>query len=318
MAIINNIQECLDFIKNHVETLEKKADETWPKIQKLKPMPKTELGQLSMENAFKVKDYYGGYKDFNTEQQVLDRMQQYREQAKKDKATIMAVHEENVPLIESNEQLREKVRLLMQHIGVPTNYTKSYFKSSRSRTMTRESVAAGWFTDMNRECQTTDGYKAAIDSVDSILRRLEEKCKTICADVRKKEQEVAQEKKRKDGVMALAKMQLKYDLADDAVWPGVAWAIRGKCKYLNLAVAMEETRGDWNDGFYRVENALDNFDVKSEEDKAIEENVSSFLDGETEDGRCFRDCTYNYSVLYGMVDEDIMKDYTVVQQYLED
>jgi len=70
-------------------------------------------------------------------------------------------------------------------------------------------------------------------------------------------------------------------------------AIRSKCKYLDLAVAGMETRGDWSDGCWRVERVLGEFKVVTPEDKAIHEDWWSECN-DFHDGRQFRDCTWNY------------------------
>lgn len=70
-------------------------------------------------------------------------------------------------------------------------------------------------------------------------------------------------------------------------------AIRSKCKYLNLAAAGMDVCNDWSDGCWKVENALGDFEVVTPEDKAIHEDWWSECN-DFEDGRQFRDCTWNY------------------------
>ena len=77
-------------------------------------------------------------------------------------------------------------------------------------------------------------------------------------------------------------------------------------KYLDLASAMEATRGDWSDGFYRVRNSLNRFNVETPTDAEIVADVESCMDAD--DGRVFRDTDWNYNRLYGMVDNDLMRE----------
>lgn len=314
---VKDIQDCFDFIKDKVQTLEKKVDESWPKIQKLAPMPKSDICVIKPSIAFKYKPYYGDYQLLQSKASVLQKMEKYREQAKLEKELASKIHEDNKELIEINKGLREKVSLLMQHIGIPSNYSKSYFKTARSRNLTRETVASGWYTDMKRECATVDSYDSHIRSIDSALNTLESKCKEACLELDKQERQKIKESNNKNKVMALAKLQLKYHLDDDATFEDVRSFLRGKCKYLNLAVAMSDTRGDWSDGFYRVEDAIQDFVVETEVDQKIVDDVSNYLDGEHSDGRVFRDCEYNYDVLFTLVDEDLKQDYNVVSKYLD-
>ena len=313
---VKDIQDCFDFIKDKVQTLEKKVDESWPKIQKLAPMPKSDICVIKPSIAFMFKLYYGDYQLLRTKESVLQKMEKYREQAKLEKELASKTHEENKELIEINKGLHERVSLLMQHIGIPANYSKSYYKTARSRHPTRDTVASGWCTDMNRECSTVDSYESHIKSIDSALNTLESKCKEACLELDKQEREKIKERNNKNKVMALAKLQLKYQLDDDASFEDVRLFLLDKCKYLNLAVAMVDTRGDWSDGFYRVENAIQDFVVETDLDQKIVDDVSSYLDGE-HDGRVFRDCEYNYDVLSTLIDEDLKQDYDVVSKYLD-
>lgn len=314
---VKDIQDCFDFIKDKVQTLEKKVDESWPKIQKLVPMPKSEICNIKPSIAFMFKPYYGDYQLLQSKALVLQKMEKYREQAKLEKELASKTHEENKALIEINKGLHEKVSLLMQHIGLPTNRHKSYFKTARSRNLTHETVASGWYTDMHWACSTDDSYESHIKSIDSALNTLESKCKEVCLELDKQEREKIKESNNKNKVMALAKLQLKHSLDDDATFEDVRLFLLDKCKYLNLAVAMVDTRGDWSDGFYRVEDAIQDFVVETELDQRIVDDVSSYLDGEHSDGRVFRDCEYNYDFLSTLIDEDLKQDYDVVSKYLD-
>lgn len=78
--------------------------------------------------------------------------------------------------------------------------------------------------------------------------------------------------------------------------------LRSRDKYIDLAKAMADTRGDWSDGFYRVTGALGRFKPESEVDIAIVSEVSELAHGDESDGRIFRDCTWNYSRVYELAD----------------
>jgi len=70
-------------------------------------------------------------------------------------------------------------------------------------------------------------------------------------------------------------------------------------KYLQLALAMVKTRGDFSKGFYRVKNAINNFVVETEEDKNVCNEIMEILNNkDIQDGRVFRDCQYNYSYIH--------------------
>jgi hypothetical protein len=120
-------------------------------------------------------------------------------------------------------------------------------------------------------------------------------------------------KKRQElGIMKLA---AKYLPEDTEEWEAsdIIRAMTEKDKYLDLAYAMEQTRGDWSCGFYRVEDALNGFEVVTDADKEIHDEIMSLM--EQEDGRVFRDCNNNYSVVYGLVEPSLLADFLKVCEY---
>lgn len=85
--------------------------------------------------------------------------------------------------------------------------------------------------------------------------------------------------------------------------------LRKRDRYLDLAVAGMNVRGDWSDGPWEVEDALRRFTPQTTDDKTIAEDWQAMCD-DFEDGRCFRDCKWNYSVLMGMVDPQVAAMYS--------
>lgn len=49
--------------------------------------------------------------------------------------------------------------------------------------------------------------------------------------------------------------------------------------------------------------------------KWVDKCIADLLADDHEDGRIFRDCDWNYSVLYGKVDTEILKDYESLKEY---
>jgi len=100
---------------------------------------------------------------------------------------------------------------------------------------------------------------------------------------------------RKD--LLLSSLDIKDD---DVSWSKILYILKESNKYYYLAAAMEDTRGDWSDGFGRVEDALENFTVETDLDKEIYDDVyDSCYDRECGlDGRVFRDCEYDYCYIF--------------------
>lgn len=72
---------------------------------------------------------------------------------------------------------------------------------------------------------------------------------------------------------------------------------------------MYRTRCDWNDGFYKVEDALENFNIENDQDNEIYNCVQELLVSEDQDGRIFRDCEWNYDTLYSLIEnEELLQD----------
>jgi len=319
MRFVKNTNEAIDFLKSEIEQLEKKADEFMPEIKKLFTLNRTKIGGIVVANAFKRKDGWGNYQQCSSLEEIDAKLTEYRRLLDSDLADLLAVHEENKPLIENNKAVREKVGLLMKSIGIPDKYSHSYYKSSRSSKKTTETKRAGYLEDLDRTCFITDGYDTAVRTVkerfDVLARQAEAEKVNICKDI----QEKAAVEKEKQKVKDLAWLQVKYNLPPDSDFSEIQDVILSMSKYLRLACAMEQTRNDWNDGFYLVENALTGFKVVSDTDKAIEAEIMEILQGDEDDGRIFRDCNYNYSVLYSMVeDAQLVDDLSRVNTYLEE
>ena len=115
-----------------------------------------------------------------------------------------------------------------------------------------------------------------------------------------------------------ATLCVKYDLDAEAEDCDIREAILSKDKYLHLAYWLERNRGDWNDGYSFAETGLSGFHAETAEDNDIVADISSYIEDWDGDGRVFRDCEYNYGVLYGMADEALMKDLQTLQEYMED
>lgn len=311
---LKDLDEATSKVKALVEHYKGLAEDTIPKIAKLDEIPKGSLGKVSLEWAFKQKDYWGSYKKITDVVMIDKKLAEYEAQAAADIKAIEAAHERNLPLIKNNEEVVAKVTKLMEHIGIPKQTLKSYFKSARSMKMTTETVSSGWITDLSTHAPVKDNSeilkREVASKLDALKRKAQEEKDAIAKEAAIKAAEIA----KKEADRALIKMQLKYELSEYNEWEDVLDAICSKCKYLNLAWAMEQTRNDWSEGFDKVECAIAKFVVVAEEDCEIEKCIEECLE-DCEDGRVFRDCQYNYSVLYAKVAPELMEDFDVARQH---
>jgi hypothetical protein len=219
-------------------------------------------------------------------------------------------HENNLVVLEFNKEINDSIFKLLSTVGIQKTY--SDYKTSRSRS---KSVISYNFP-MEIRKQIPLNYNENI---------LEQKSKDLKASINKlfnteidkviKTRKEEEEKKLKTKSLKKQALMLgKYDLDLECEWTDLLEVILNKNKYLRLAHYLEANRSDWTEGHSYAENGLSGFNVESELDQDIVENIVSYMyDNWCMDGRVFRDCTYNYSVLYGMVEDDkLMSDYQYV------
>ena len=117
-------------------------------------------------------------------------------------------------------------------------------------------------------------------------------------------------------IRLLVELGIKYGTEfkeiDDAID-----SMLGRDKYLRLAYWLEKNRGDWSDGPEYARVGMEGFkiDPAKPEDAAISKEIWGFISDWDGDGRVFRDCTWNYSTLYGMADADLRADLAKLQEH---
>lgn len=216
------------------------------------------------------------------------------------RARDIATHEKNGPALEANRLIAERVTALMTEIGMPTSYSERD-RQSRARYPKTIRHEAGYIGDLRRNCPTTDGFELATQTYERMLKEYQAYAVRAQAEFEQAERQRAREAElvveRRKADMELAAMLLRYELPIESSWSDVLEALRGRDQRLDLAVAMSQTRGDWSEGAYRVSSALGRFKIETTEDKDIANDILSCLE-DFEDGRVFRDTTWNYSRLF--------------------
>lgn len=318
MKYVKTVDEAFEFVKGLMTALEKKAESNIPSVMKLNKITMPPMANTYAGNAFKYgSSYYE--RDPKTVDEVDTRLTQLLTKAEQERAKVLEEHQANIPAIENNLKVREKITQIMKDIGIPSNYSTSEFKTQRSRTKTTTTHAAGYIGDLQRNIPVSDEKDRMLTLIKSAEDSLKRTADTLKGTIRKELQEAEKTEKAKKEILAKARLQVKYNLDEDFEWSDVLDFLDKKDKYFMLARAGEETRGYWGEGFGKVEYALDRFVVETEEDKEIEKEYAEILEehnnGDCEDGRIFRDTQYSYSFLYGKVSEEIMKDYETLKEY---
>jgi hypothetical protein len=219
------------------------------------------------------------------------------------RAKDVAAHERNLPALEHNKAIAARIEAVMTEAGIPRSYSERD-TNSRARYPKTITHQAGWIGDVARNCKTDDGFAHATSSYERLKKdytAYAERAKVEAdhaAQHAQRERDAELAKRKAD--MELAGMLLRYELPIESDWGDVLEHLRSKDQRLDLAVAMEQTRGDWSEGPDRVSDALDRFQINTTEDKDIANDVLSCLH-DFNDGRVFRDTTWSYSALYASI-----------------
>lgn len=223
-------------------------------------------------------------------------------------AKDQATHSVNLVAIEHNKEMRGRITALMAEAGVPDHYYAPKAGSRSSRWPPKNvKHEAGYLGDLRRTFPISDGFEEVKRLHDSIAkeiadtRAVAEKASAAAAEAIKKNAE------RRKAELVLAAIKVRHGIADDVDWDGTLEALRSKDKYLDLAIAGLWTRGDWSDGFHRVEAALKRFTIESNQDKDIAADLCGCMG--SDDGRVFRDTTWSYDKLFDLVaDKTLLAD----------
>lgn len=227
-----------------------------------------------------------------------------------------ATHKENLRRVENNQQTERSIFNLLERIGINQKYYG--YSSKRSSKQTHQYYEfpseirrqiPTLYSENNMEELAAAKIKAFAEIYDRELKKIRE------ARIQKEKEEAERLSNKK-----LALLLAKYDLSLECEWSDVLEAIINKDKYLRLGHYLESNRNDWNEGCDSAETGLGGFHVETTEDQDIYDDISSYLGENWDcDGRVFRDCRYNYSVLYGMVqDNGLYDDYCEVKENIKD
>ena len=228
-----------------------------------------------------------------------------------------AQHNENLPAIENNKTLAAEIETFMIEHGFGRTFQIRDLKS-RKQIKPWVSKTAGWYEDIQRVLVRGDSFEAEEKRYLELKKHFE----TIRDAAKLTAERDAEAAKTRAAAEAAKRLEdLKFvqichrhgvSPVDDDGNPldheELLDKLREKHQRLDLAMAMLETRNDWNEGYYRVESALGRFKAETDEDREIEEAVSKACGGEDIDGRVFRDCHWNYSEIFATLDPVLYDD----------
>ena len=315
-----------DLAEAQIANMQAKADEVFPKPQKLKELPKRSSFEVvkgvtieSSTNWWKYNTYYHGMKDISSLRELEERKDALLAKVNEWEAAVDAVVEGNKPLIEINLSIHNKVKQIMKQIGIPDTYS---VRDTKSRAMYPKYVTmpAAYLGDLSRNIPTTQrsGHKSDAQQLRS---RIEESYRTAYRTLNEAVVKATKEKAKVENETRWAFFKVKYGCDPLATPNDILDKVLRSCKYLYLAHYLELNRGDWSEGYDYAEIGLSRFTVETEEDAEIEKCISGIIadaaDNGDIDGRMFRDCEYNYSVLFDKVDEGLLADYNQIKEMRE-
>lgn len=262
-----------------------------------------------------LRDFYkaGSYNPFSeSNQSHIDRaLENARKETADNLEAIRLIHEKNIPIIENNKETVKKIYDFMAAIGIPASYTVYELPSPRHRNKAYIPKRAGFALDCERVIKTTDFYDSKKKSAEGNLKRIEEQYNKFNLAIKKANEEKEKEQKQKETIKELARFQVKYNTEGE--WDDILDKILDKNKYLRLGHWLLKNREDWNDGSDYAEVGLNHFVVETKEDQDIYKEINGLIENWCGDGRCFRDCEYNYDFLFGKVeDKTLLEDYNKV------
>lgn len=245
-------------------------------------------------------------------------LQQLEQAWKKDQQT----HEKNLPALEANAAVKDRIVSLMAEVGMPTTRRVRDGNKTSYGMPKMKTVDAGYLEDIKANCQTSDNFMMAEHSYNDLKAKYDQ----FMAEAEKEAEQAtiaaaraaeAEKERRRDNI-EMAKIILRHELPDESTWDEILAELKKKDQRLDLAVAMQQTRSDWSDGFWRVSDALGRFKIETDEDKDIANDVVSCMSDD--DGRVFRDCTWNYGRLFETASDpqlsaDIQKAMSMVSEY---
>lgn len=315
------MQKLQKVIEKEMEQLKLKAEEQIPAVAKLVPYPKIHDFKIknTTQNLSSEPSYWYKRKDIWDQLREFDKTEHLTERYNNIVATLdeidefqKKVDEQNVLLIENNKRIHQKVSLIMQGLGVGNTFTTTEYsnRSTKAKTVTH---SAGYLCDLGRNVPVSVSGKIDTKGLrDSALRVWRQKNDTLL----QKDRDEAKKKQALADLNKMAMLRVKYTPDNpESEKEDILVGVLSKNKYLRLAHFLQMNRGDWTDGYDYAETGLNGFVVENEVDAEIEKDIQFHIDNWDGDGRIFRDCEYNYNVLFGMVDdEQLMKDYNNINE----
>lgn len=319
---VDALRAITDAVEKQLSNMQAKADEVFPKVQQLVKFPSKYDYKVDNIATIEHSEHWWDYKGCwgaATPLTSLDGLTKRKDAllVKVDEwtAACAIVEAQNKSAIDNNLVIHNKVKQIMTQLGIPDHY---YEKDTKSRARYPKNIErrAGYIDDLSRNVPITQWSSYKSDA-QTLKQRIEESYLVAYKKLFDEQNKADKEKAKKDNEAKVAYYKVKYKCDPVADIRSVLDEILLKDKYLRLAHWLQKNREDWSDGYDYAEIGIDGFAYESDLDSDIIECINEILAKEDIDGRYFRDCEYNYNVLFGMADETLLKDYEEVKKLVE-
>jgi hypothetical protein len=120
------------------------------------------------------------------------------------------IHKKNEEIIESNKVIVERVRSMMNLIGIPTfNITSKFDEAEGEYVQVKE--PAGFEKDLSPYTSPFDGYSNAINKLDRMEMDLNTEYRNYKDAIYRKQRDEENQKRAKENLIAFARLQVKYN-----------------------------------------------------------------------------------------------------------
>lgn len=285
----NDIVWATEKLKEHILSLEKEN-------AKLK---KGLVGEILPVEKLPWADFWGVYQSEEAVFRYLEKNFKTPNDARK---AFESTYKDSLPVIERNRAAVANNLLVFENLvkAFESLGLKTHYRKYKGNTLKYNEIEHEWHKELRQtipkqEPLTLDSlekqHRLAIDSVKKWENKIEAAQQKIEYDRVQNEKKV-----RADRLTGILAQKYGVDLSSDG--REVLDILLLKDKYLRLAYYLEKNRGDWNDGYSYAETGLRGFTCENDIDGQIVDEITSLIEDWDGDGRCFRDCQWNYSALY--------------------
>jgi hypothetical protein len=222
---------------------------------------------------------------------------------------VNQIYAEDIEIIKENDMAannNKSVYNSLKTMFVTLGFRENVLRRSSQRAIHKTSHTAGWLETINT-IRIDTGASQVHQIKEKVLKEISEERKRRETDKRIKQLAVEREEKSKELLKFIGTLEVKYgkkfSLPDDAIL-----FILEKDKYLRLAYWLEKNRVDWSEYADYAKIGIDSFSIENDTDRAIHDEIYGLIYNNFDDGRVFRDCTWNYNKLYEMADETLLQE----------